>query len=72
MVDTRICLFCKRFFVYTGSPTYSEYTPGEDASISCGAGHWHIELYHDVANDYRRKLLTAKTCPDWDPCEMIK
>ena len=72
MTDTRICLFCERFRVWPGSPGYSEVTPGEDAEIHCEKGHWRIRLYSDYANDYRRKLSTAKTCPDWTPCQLLQ
>lgn len=71
MLDTRICLFCKEFRVWPGEPEYSEVTPAEDTEIHCGKGHWRIRLYRDYADDYRKKLSTAKTCPDWTPCEMI-
>jgi len=71
MTDTRICLFCEHFAIWPADSGY-EYTPGEDLQILCLKHHWKIDIYDDWLASYRSKLLTARACPDWAPCEMIR
>jgi len=71
MIDTRICLFCEQFYICPADPGYSDMTPGSDVTINCTKGYWEIDLYDDYVDKYREKLSGAKTCPDWEPCEMI-
>ena len=61
----RACHQCQHFLFETGSPGYSEMTPGYDASLYCAKDHWAVKFYNDSRDDVRRKLATAETCPDF-------
>lgn len=58
----KTCVLCKHIYMESGSPDYSEYTPGEDAMIYCQRGKWRVNLYRDYTETYREKLLSAETC----------
>ena len=67
MSDERICIFCKHFYFEEATPGYSEYTPGCDHySVGCEKEYWEIDPYEDTRETYGQKLLTAKSCKDWE------
>lgn len=47
-----------------GTPTYSELTMGDDASIECLKDKWKMELYEGT-DIYRKNILLAKSCGDF-------
>lgn len=53
------CLGCMHFDFSSGSPGYSEWTPGSDAVIRCDLGYWD---YSDISLPER----TVKLLPDPD------
>jgi len=65
-IPEKICLFCKRFYFSTGDYGYSDMTPGYEATLTCLKNHWDVDNYLDTTTVYREKLLTAKSCKDWD------
>jgi hypothetical protein len=65
MADTRTgrltCWECRHIDFTSGSPGYSEYTPGEDARLACNLNHW--SMYDlDMNNE---KIFSAETCADF-------
>ena len=69
MADKRLCWSCENFFFDSGSPGYSEYTPGSDAQFSCGAHVFaDVDLGDlDDADDLRKLLEIADTCIKFTP-----
>lgn len=59
------CLYCKHFYLYAGSPGYSEWTPGSTGSIECLKGLWKMDDCDDT-DGYRRKMETAQTCDKFE------
>jgi hypothetical protein len=47
-----------------GENDWSEMTPGWDAEIACGKGHWEMGKM-DGTDEYRKAIQKASTCPDW-------
>lgn len=66
----RVCATCQHFHFDAGSPHYSEWTPGSDCAIWCGKSHWSVDTTNETEQGYRRKQLTALTCPDYVLVEM--
>ena len=60
------CLDCKHISYSSGSPGYSEYTPGWDAELSCIEGVWTYDAFNDELKDVRDKLYTARTCSKFE------
>lgn len=69
MTDTtaRTCLDCEFWGYSPGSPSYSEYTPGSDASMVCYLDHWSLGLYENDRGDVRDALYRARQCQDFKP-----
>lgn len=62
-----VCLFCKYFYFDGGSPGYSEYTPGCNASMCCNKGHWdmwNLLDYHRI--DLKTNMKKAQHCDDYE------
>lgn len=59
------CLFCAHFYYISGMAAYGEMTPGSDISIGCGISIWELENDMDSEDDFRRKMMTAETCPEY-------
>ena len=60
------CVFCKHFCFSLGTPDYSDYTPGEDASLSCDKEYWDIRNYEDdCERKFREALKLAQTCKEF-------
>jgi hypothetical protein len=70
MIVEKICIFCDHFRFLPACRDCSEYTPGEDAAIYCGADHWEVSWYGDNERSYRNKLLTAGTCADFNQIDL--
>lgn len=64
----RLCLYCKHWTIYEGSPGYSADTPGWDMEIFCGKKHWRLQNDGTSGQSFREAMETAKTCPDFTPC----
>jgi len=61
-----LCLWCKHFALHTGSPGYSEWTPGSEFDMYCLLkGHWTWTQYSSE-DEYRKCILTALRCPDYE------
>jgi len=66
MEEDRLCLWCKHFDFYMGSPGYSEYTPGEDASFECAKNHWKMLNYNIGREEFVNHIESGKKCPDFE------
>jgi hypothetical protein len=62
MSDRSVCWFCKYFNFTASSPGYSEWTPGNEASIDCDKDVWQMDLNEETEDSFREKLSTAATC----------
>jgi len=60
-----LCLWCKHFYLSTGSRGYSEFTPGSEFTMDCAKGHWHWKEYGSE-EQYRACILTALHCEDYE------
>lgn len=62
------CFFCSHFSLDTGSPGYSEWTPGDEFSMECFKGVWRYgRRQGDDAEGFRHLILTGLTCPHFTP-----
>lgn len=61
----KVCPTCKHFYFDSGSPGYSTLTPGDSMDIFCKKRYWKIG-YEDSDESYRKKMLTALTCGDYE------
>lgn len=59
-----LCLWCEHFYLETGSPGYSDLTPGSDFYMDCSKGHWEYDQYSST-EQYRKCILTALRCKDY-------
>lgn len=69
-IPEQICLFCEYFVFHSGDYGYSDMTLGYDAEIYCIKKHWNVDLYEDSREEYRAKMLTAKSCGDYRQVEL--
>jgi hypothetical protein len=60
----RTCLGCKHFYFSAGSPSYSELTPGNSASMSCSKNVWDFDFEAD--DDLAKTLYSAVTCGHYE------
>jgi hypothetical protein len=58
----RLCLWCKHYSLDTGSPGYSELTPGSDMWMSCAKNVWRW----DAGNDFYATIRTAERCQHYE------
>lgn len=69
-MSEKLCVFCKHWSFYGGSPGYSEMTPGSDASMDCTKGHYGrgFDLM-DISGEegFRALIKKAETCKDYKP-----
>lgn len=65
MPEEKLCIFCKSFRFIPGSPSYSDVTPGYQATMDCSEDHWEIDMLHDNEDIYRSRILTAISCKDF-------
>jgi hypothetical protein len=61
----KVCPTCKWFVFSASQPGYSSMTPGSDMAIYCGKSYWDIDD-DDTDESYRKKMLTALICPDYE------
>jgi len=66
------CLFCKQFYFSAGSPWYSEYTPGYEATWGCQQNVWEIDDMMDNTEDVRKKMLTAGQYKKFEPISGVE
>lgn len=66
-MSERTCLDCEFWKWYTADPGYSSLTPGSDASMYCGKGHWMLDMWSDERSTVRSNIKAAETCPDFKP-----
>ena len=69
MTDMRLCWSCEHFNFESGSPGYSEYTPGYDAEFWCAKEVFETVRMGDLADgdDLRKLLETASGCLKFMP-----
>lgn len=67
MSDRSVCWFCTHMFLWSGSPDYSELTPGSDMSMGCEKKVWHLDTEGDTLADFRRKITSSVTCEKFEP-----
>ena len=59
----KACIFCKHFYIDSGYPPYSEYTPGEDASLGCHKAIWELSGYSGWdEKDWKAGMVKAQDC----------
>jgi len=61
----RICINCIHFQVESGTPDYSELTPGDEFRMACVKGYWELRNWVDTTESYRKKIYTALECKDY-------
>lgn len=67
--DNLLCIFCEHYYVRTAEPDYSEWTPGTQFTMLCLKGKWEVDPWKDNTSTYRKMLLTAHTCNDYELTE---
>ncbi len=59
----RLCWSCKHFSFDGGERGYSEYTPGDNASLDCAKNVFNTDLEDlGTSDDLRKLLMTAENC----------
>ena len=66
MKACKTCILCKHFEFRSGSPGYSEYTPGWNASMYCRKNRIDIDIEEITEDQFRATLMKAETCPDFE------
>jgi hypothetical protein len=64
-MSERHCLKCRHCVIDSGSPGYSEYTPGSDPQQYCAKDHWSLSIGDYTREDMRKAFDQAKTCSDY-------
>ncbi len=65
-MNSNNCIACKHWYFDSGSPGYSEYTPGSAVSTGCLKNYWVFKPYDDTEEDFRKKMQKANTCKDYE------
>jgi len=65
-----ICVFCQSFYFFPEVRAWSEVTPGDAAEMGCHKGIVQIDLLEDTETSYRKKILTARTCEEYQPVDL--
>ncbi len=60
-----LCFYCKHWRIDFGEPGYSEWTPGYSGDTECIKDHWRLD-YAASADDFRKEILRAGTCPSFE------
>lgn len=71
-IDDRLCWFCKHFWYSSAEPDWSACTPGSDFGISCNKAHWTFDAFTTSQGEFGKMLTTARTCLDFDLCQVTK
>jgi len=64
----KTCISCKHWYFDSGSPAYSEYTPGDAASLGCYQNHWGDNPLNNLScdtNEFRKLMNKAIKCKDY-------
>lgn len=64
----RLCYNCQHMAFDTGSPDWSDVTPGWNPEMRCNKGYWEI-LFKSTrgdGTDLRAALESANTCRDYE------
>jgi hypothetical protein len=61
----KVCPTCKHFYFSPGERGYSTLTPGSSMYITCEKDYWSLDE-DDSDLTYRKKMLMALTCPDYE------
>lgn len=61
----KLCYGCKHFEFDTGSPAYSELTPGDAWQMICHKEHWRMDMNSPTSN-LGPNLERAETCEDYE------
>ena len=65
-----LCVTCKHFQFDGGEPDYSEYTPGEQASLSCNLDlmgrNGKVYTHYLTLMDFRNLIRSASKCPKYE------
>jgi hypothetical protein len=67
----RLCWWCKYFYYIQADGDWSDITPGQDFSISCGKGHRAFDAYESSREDFSKCITAARTCNDFVPVENL-
>lgn len=65
MSDKETCIMCKHWSFMSGSPGYSEYTPGTDWDMGCGKKIWNTGDEYITETEFRSLINHAKTCDEY-------
>ena len=57
------CFLCARLYLDTGSPAWSDLTPGSDFEMSCSAKHFDYGLRDEIP--WESTIFKAQTCGDF-------
>jgi hypothetical protein len=68
MSDPKVCILCKHWFL-DYDEGYSEWTPGVGFYTECAKEHWVLTGPGTKQREFRDKILTAETCPDYEEVE---
>ena len=64
----KLCIWCEHFNFDSGWGG-TDVTPGDPAELECNKGHWNLNGMYLGVNEYRRCMLTAQKCPDYQLAE---
>jgi hypothetical protein len=61
----KLCVFCRHVEMNTRG-CHGDYP--DPATFECGRGHWSEIPHYGIGfpDDFRKVILTAATCPDYD------
>lgn len=65
------CYECEYFHLDLGYEDYSEYTPGESASVGCDKNHWEF-TEDDGPRTFHEKIRLAQSCRDFEMAEWAR
>jgi hypothetical protein len=64
-MPNKTCFDCAHMGYASGSPGYSEYTPGYAAEMYCTKSHWQYDAFNDFKHTVKAKLYMAEECRDF-------
>ena len=56
----KLCVFCKHWYMESGSYAYSEWTPGWDYEEYCQKGNWKLDTYNTCRETTGKKYSWQK------------
>jgi len=69
--EFRTCVLCEHFYVYFGSETYSDITPGSPGEAECLEGVWSVGAY-DMVSPFAYGTLNARICDKYQERDLKK